>query len=175
MARALVALKVKVGLIGSGRDAGKHEYPDFDSISVSIRRGLRWQDFIQTHGVGWQYDFGGHNSDTVDSPFGVRFGLIIVPQNFATAALAAFPTTVTQLTEVQATAFYDNDSKHAREADVTVFADRLVPIQIKLQRGQVLTQADEDALDPTKKVAGVVENPNKNWVRFKASRGFTIL
>lgn len=169
----LVALKVKIGIIETGRRAGKHKYPDFDSIDSTIRKGIPWQEYVDKFGTGWHYDSGGHDADTIKSPFGERFGMLLVPQDFAGAALAAFPTTVTRLTEAEAEDFFDNDA-HNQDSDVSVDAERLVPIQIKLQRNIALSPADLDALDPTSKTAGVVNNPRRTWARYKALLGFTL-
>lgn len=98
------ALKVKIGL----KPDGSADYPNFGSLASVQASGLDWSRYIDTHGKGWMYDkSSGHNDDDVDSPAGQQWGLLVVPEAFATEAVAAFPATCERITEAALEAFHD--------------------------------------------------------------------
>jgi hypothetical protein len=105
----LTAIKVKIGL--QNKDGRlEHAYPNFNSIAPALRQSMDWSLFIDLFG-GWKYDkVAGHQEDDVagGSPRGVWFGLLLVPADFATEAVALFPGEVSKLSGVDATTFYES-------------------------------------------------------------------
>ena len=88
MARNLVPLKVRIGLHGNGHA----KYPDFNSLKTIQDIGVDWSVYVDMYGDGWLYDKkSGHRDDTPDSPFGQQWGVLLVPEEFASEAAKAFP------------------------------------------------------------------------------------
>ena len=120
----LVALRIKIGRAFNGKQM-QNDYPDFNSLPGSVRDNMDWSCFIDQF-TKWQYDkksgFGegdGYNPDMTK-----QFGVFCVPESFATAALAAFPDTVEQLSEADLQTFYD-DRVHDGDAEIKYDADTL--------------------------------------------------
>jgi len=111
MARELVPLKVKIGI----KENGQAKYPDFNQLQVVKDSGMDWSKYVDIQGLGWHYDkTSGHKEETVDSPFGQQWGVLIVPKVFVTEATTTFPDDCTKLTESELEDFYNNKA-HAHE------------------------------------------------------------
>ena len=113
----LVALKIEIKRKAVGNST-HNDYPDFNSLPGSVRGEMDWCHFIDQF-TAWQYDhksgFGesdGYNPDPL-----VQYGVFCVPQDFADAALAAFPTRVVQLDEVELEQFYEQRA-HEQEPEL---------------------------------------------------------
>ena len=168
----LVPIKVKIGLKSNGHAL----YPDFNTLPIVIASGLDWAIYIdRNYKPAWLYDCCGHQEEEPGSPLGTQFGMILVPAAFAAEAVAAFPATVSQLSEAEATTFYD--TKHAKEFDEEIL-DEVVLSAIKAKKEFVppipLTAQQNKALDPTDDTPGVRPNQDKTFVGFKSRRGITI-
>lgn len=164
-----VPLRVRIGL----KPDGSADYPDFNTLAAVVASGLDWSIYIDRLGLSWQYERLGHDDDTAQSPRGVRFGLLLVPGDFADQAELAFPAVVTKLTEGQASSFYDN--RHAVDIqDEEIDLPILNRIRRKQELGGTLNAQQLAALDPTSRERGVRENSLKTWARFKTKIGFTI-
>jgi len=181
MARTLTGLRVKIGL-KSNRQA---DYPDFGSLPVVQASGGDWSFYVDREGEGWHYDqTSGHSEDTPGSPVGQQFGLLIIPEQFAIEAVAAFPTVCTRLTETQTEAFYDNRA-HVREADNRQDDNALLSLRQELELLKELAAAGDDvtarrnalraklraAIDPDREEPGIHRNKLKTWIRRKAAHG----
>ncbi len=187
----LVAIKVKIPL----NAIGQHDYPNFNSLPGAVRANMDWSKFIDAHGTGWHYDkVCGHGyTDEDNAEVAVNhehrnldrscwFGAICVPEAFALAAEAAFPTLVTLMDEASFTSFYD-DRAHAHESEETVDKDILDSILTQQQAeaagllpaptSQKL-QARNDALNPAKPNRGIRKNMNRRFADYKSSRGITL-
>lgn len=169
----LVGLKVRIGLTKNGHAA----YPDFRRLEVIKAAQMDWSKYVDMHGGGWAYGMVGHQEASVDSPQGEQWGVLLVPDVFATEAEAAHPDTCTILTEAETTDFHDNESKAAEQDDESVDADALLNITAVLGALQALpesTTAREQvqlnklrkALDPSDRARGVTKNKG----RFLADR-----
>lgn len=170
MARELAGIKVKIGL----DNKGFAKYPDFNSLTVVKDSGLDWAKYVDVHGLGWHYDdTSGHKDDTLDSPFGQQWGLLMAPETFADEAVAAFPAEVAKLTEVELEDFFDNKA-HVNEPDELLDEQVLSGIKLKQDLGQALTAQQTKALDPTNDVPGIRQNRRKTWQDYKALKGVTV-
>lgn len=167
--RTLVPLKVKIKLGSEGA-----KYPDFNQIAPAIRENMDWSHFIDNHGVGWHYDqTSGLGEDSVDSPFGEQWGMMIVPSAFATEAVSKFPNEVEVLTENLAEMFYDEKAHVKDEAEI-VNVEALQAIKVREDLGEDMTAKKAKALNPNELEAGVRKNKSKTWSDFKALKNIII-
>jgi len=163
----LVPIKVKIGL----KADGSAEYPDFNSLPSVVGD---WSEYIDTFvRPAWLYDCCGHQEAEPDSPVGMQWGMILVPAAMATEAVTAFPLKVSQLTEAECTAFYDD--QHGKDFEDEEIDEKIVStLKIKQDLGQTLSTQQVSALDPTTDTPGIRKNWRKTWVDFKAKRAITI-
>ena len=170
MARELVGIKVKIGLKANGHA----KYPTFNDLPIVKASGMDWSKYVDVMGLGWHYDkTSGHKEETQDSPFGQQWGMLIIPEEFATQAVAVFPADVTRLTEVELEDFYDNKA-HAHEPDELFDEQVLTGIKMKQDLGIALTTQQVKALDPNDDTPGIRKNKNKKWANKKSIVGVTI-
>lgn len=178
----LVPLQVRIGLkTADGRLM--HKYPDFNSLSPSVRGHTDWSVYIDQFG-GWHYDkVAGHSDhdpkdvgdDRFDSPQGTWLGLMLVPEEFANAAVKKFPDTCEIVNEEAAATFYDVRvavNQPAVHEDVEV----LQAMAAKKQLGQ-LDETDSEyvqAMDVSHPSRGRRVNHMKTWDSMKQRRGFKI-
>ncbi len=161
--RSLKAIKVKIGL----KENGHAKYPNFNQIPATIRNNLDWSHYVDTYGLGWHYDkTSGHRESTTDSPYGQQWGVLIVPEAFASEALNLFPDDVTPLTEAELEDFYDNKA-HIKEPDEVIHREALEGIKAKQDLKLDLTLDQLRALDPDDSTPGIVKNRKKRWKDFK--------
>ena len=186
MPRQLAALKVKIGTNADG----SAKYPSFNSLQSIIDSGLDWAKYIDSKGTGWHFDkCCGHREEDAESPLGMQWGLLLVPEQFATEAAAAFPSVCSRLTEQQCEAFFDHRVA-AEEEDELEDEQALQRLERKLRLLKELDGTDESpadyaaslkkirrqikrALDPDNRTRGVKRNPRANWARFKATHAVT--
>ena len=165
----LVPLQVKIGLDSKNF----HKFPDFNTLSSVVRDGVDWSVFIDRFG-GWHYDqVCGHAQEDITSARGNWNGMLMVPDNFAQAAVAAFPDECFILTELDATDFYDTRG-HVRDPAIKEDARVLQSIKAKVDLGIEQTQDDVDALDPEHPSPGRRNNPKKTFAGFKTDQGITV-
>jgi len=163
MAKELIPIRVRIGI----KPNGHADYPNFNSISSGIRQGLDWSHYVDIYGLAWHYDkTSGHKENTIDSPLGQQWGVLIVPPDFAEAAISQFPDRVTKLTEAELGDFYDNKA-HVREPDEVIDEKVLSGIQAKQDLGLPLTTQQTAVLDPEDDTPGIVRNKKKTWAEFK--------
>lgn len=168
--RELVPIKVKIGL---GND-GSAKYPDFNLINIDIRKKLDWSKYVDIFGLGWHYDKTcGHKEDSIDSPYGQQWGVLIVPKDFAIEAINKFPEVI-KLTETELEAFYNNCA-HCHESDELINDKILQSIKIKKDLNIPLTDHQKKALDPKDKTPGIQKNEKKFWKDFKKLTNVNIL
>lgn len=166
----IVPIRVKIGLKSSGPGA---LYPDFGTLASVIASGLDWSVYVDNNGSGWLYDKCGHREEEPGSPFGIQFGVLLVPDVFATEAAAAFPSEVTIITEAQLENFYN--TKHAKDfEDEEIKLPIVDRVRAKQALGQTLTQRQLRSIDPSDNTPGIRLNIRKRWVDFKSLTGFTI-
>lgn len=171
----LVPIKVKLGT----RRNGEADHPNFNILSVVQSSGVDWSKYIDINGSGWLYDNScGHKEfrtegNEWDSPNGIQWAIALVPQQFATEAIAVYPDKVEQIDELRCEAFYD--SYHAKDFDEEeIDTDKLNAIKAKEDAGVLLSPADLDARNPVTETRGIRKNKRKHWVDFKAMKGYTI-
>jgi hypothetical protein len=168
----LVPLKVKIGL----RSNGHADHPDWMQLPLAATE--KPADHII---ISWKYDkTSGHQEETLDSPFGMQWGMILVTEQFATEAVATFPELVTVLTEVEATSFWE-EKAHAHMPENRIDTDYLQGLKAEkdLRTGAGLSVVDVDnailkALDPDNEELGVRKNKMKYWDDAKIALGVTI-
>lgn len=169
--RDLVPIKVKIGL----KENGHAKYPDFNQLDCVMDSELDWAFYINIQGMGWHYDKQcGHKEEDSTSPFGMQWGVLIIPKIFADEAIAMFPDVVTKLTEAKLTSFY-NDRAHAHEPDEEINKGILQDIKAKQDLGLPLTPEQENALDPTTETRGIRKNKKKKWSDYKKLKGIKIV
>lgn len=170
----LKGIQVKIGLKTVG---GKllHDFPDFNKITSAIRDEMDWSHFVDKFG-GWHYDqIAGHSDDdpTNESPTGTWIGMLLVPESFATEAIALFPGRVKSWTELECQTFYEQRA-HVRESEIKEDVETLQAIVAKRNLNIVETQADRDALNPDHPSSGRRRNKEKTWGGFKTQRGINL-
>ncbi len=168
---AHVAIKVRIGL----KPNGHAEYPNFNSLVASVRDGVDWSVFVDKHG-GWHYDqVAGHaDEDTAESsPVGMQWGMLVVPEEFADAAVAMFPSDVTVLDDANAGTFYETRA-HVRDQAIHESLEIIQGIKAKRDLGIVEDQQDRDALNPDHPSSGRRRNKTKTWAGFKTNRGLSV-
>lgn len=175
--RDLVALKFSSGIHevdGKDTKAGHASYPDFNQVSSATRKGMDWCRYIDTYGIGMQYDKTcGHKNESADSPYGHQCCVIAVPQDFATEALTLFPGELKQLTPAEFEAFY-NDKAHAHEPAEHIDIDVLDAIAQKEKLGLAVPEKAA-AIDVTKETRGIRKNHEKLWADKKVKAGVNIV
>ncbi len=163
MTRTLAAVKVSIGLDGKG-----HKYPEFNRLPIVQQSGIDWSYYVDQQGLSWHYDHCcGHKIATVESPFGMQFGVLMIPEDFAVQAVATFPEVVTRLSEAELKAFYDTHG-HGHENELLIDNDIVEGLQLIEGRGLKLTADQLKSLDPKDKKPGICKNPRRYWKDFKA-------
>ncbi len=179
MQRDLVALKL---IVGTDPVTGHAEYPNFNLVSTTIRKGMDWSKYLDVFGGGMHYDKTcGHKDESVESPYGEQVCCMCVPQDFATEALNLFPAKVSELTPVEFEVFYD-EKAHAHEPDETINDNALNGLNaqrtLKVAVGEDVTALDvriRKALDPNDITeAGVKKNVKKTWNDAKTAEGINL-
>lgn len=172
----LVCLKVK---IGAKQETGKRgesrrvaAYPSFNELPDGIRDGMDWSHFVDQYG-GWHYDCCGHDEEDEESPRGMQWGMILVPEDFANAAVERWPDQCSILDGRQAEAFYE--SRVTRdEPDVIEDLDVLQVIAAKRQAGLAEDDSDRAALDPDNPKRGRRKNDRKKFADMLKKRGLKL-
>jgi len=170
----LKGLKVKITQVASGAKAGQHLYPAFNSLAVIISSGMDWSRYVDVYGKGWKYDkTSGHKDDSVGSPLGQQWGLLLVPAAFADQAVAAFPSECTILTDVEIGTFWE-EKVTVYDNSVITEAEVLTAIKARDDLSIARTAEDVKALDPDDPTPGVINNKEKLWADYKTKHGVTI-
>lgn len=184
----LVALKVKIGLHAHG--AAK--YPDFGQLPIVKASGADWSHWIDANGSGWHYSKCGHKEHEDDSPFGEQWGMLLIPAEFATQAVAMFPEQCSVLNDVEAGEFYeqkccrdmpevkhDVDTLNGMAAEITLLkalSENTTGAE-KAKHVKLLSDAmarAAKAIDPDHDAPGIKKNVDKSWDSHKAKRGYTV-
>lgn len=167
----LVPLKVKIALkTEKGRRV--HAYPPFNEIPAELRDNTDWCYFVDLYG-GWHYDCCGHDEDDEESPRGVWFGMLIVPEAFAIAAVEQWPEQCSILNEQQAEQFYEGRVT-VNEPDVIEDLEVLQVIAAKRQAGIAEDESDRAALDPDNPKRGRRKNDRKRFADMLKKRGLKL-
>lgn len=181
----LTGIKVKIGLSG-----GTHDFPNFNTLPVVIASGIDWAYYVDMYGTGWVYDkITGHSDETIESPMGIWFGCLLIPQQFATEAIAAFPLLCTALTEVEYQDFYDNKAmvrlpENLYDETAVASSDREVRNLDEISAADPSDVPKRDAadaarvrrgraLDPADETPGLRKNHKRYWVDHKLKSGIT--
>ncbi len=175
----LVPLKVKILIKGKEwsnyKQRGHAFYPDFNLLQCIIDAGLDWSYYVDQYGGGWHYDKqSGHKEEDGDnSPHGLQWGVLLVPEEFAEQAEALYPKQTEIISEAEFETFY-NDRAHAHEASEKLDADILAGIKSKQDLGLDITAEQTAALNPEDPTPGIVKNKNKIFTDYKTVTGITI-
>ncbi len=197
----LVPIKIKI----TRKASGGHLYPGFNGDAACVAAmspHLDWSIYFDAEGSGWHYDRqsglgevcdGAHATHANTDP-STWYGCVLVPQAFANAAIAAFPTLVAAVDEDSFASFYD-DRAHAHEVTEHLDADVLTAIETRIRLEQM---QDDEAIEAGKKPGiaapseaikaarakcldpaeqnyhGIRTNLRKTWASWKGTKGFTI-
>jgi hypothetical protein len=167
----LVPLHVLIGL----EDNGMHKFPAFNDIPNVIRGNSDWSHFVDRFG-SWHYDSQcGHADHDPENgtPVGMWCGMVLVPKNFADAAVEKFPDECSVMSEADAEKFYD-ERAHAHQPEINDSTDVLQAIAAKRALGIDDSDEDVNALDPDHPAAGRRRNKTKTWKGFKKQRGIEL-
>ena len=160
---------------------GKIVYPAFNTIEpATLLKGLDWAYYVDVYGTGWHYDqCCQFEVDTIESPFGVMYGLLMLPSDFAVAALKQFPDLVTKLTETEMQTFYDNHA-HVNDPALRVNEDALKAFYYKVVFNITLTAEETANLGKAMNendltAPGLTKNIKKKWSDYKAALNIEIV
>jgi hypothetical protein len=176
MARDLVALKFNAGIHTvdtANHKMGHAKYPDFNKVPSAIRKGMDWCSYIDTFGIGMQYDKCCGHKEAGETPFGEQSCVIAVPADFADAAMVALPGELTELTVKEFETFYDTKA-HAHESLETIDKEVIDAIAQKESLGLPVPEK-ADAVDVKSNARGIRKNHNKFWVDKKVKAGVVVL
>lgn len=182
----LTGLKVKIGL----KDNAQHKFPTFNELPVVIASGVDWAYYVDMFGLGWCYDKKyGHKDEGPDTPAGEWWGCLLVPQQFATEAVAEFPTECSAMTEAEYQDFHDtramiktpennSDDSAINEAktefDVAQRLSNEAPgDQTKKARVDTAEIKLSKVLDRDDDTPGVRKNYKRYWSDHKVKSGIT--
>ena len=130
----LVPIKVKIGL----RANGHADHPNWNMLNIT-------NPDSHMHN-GWHYDKScGHKESSVDSPFGMQWGMLLVTAAFAKEAMRVFPSLVTEMTPAEAEAFW-NTKVRAHMPENSSDLNTLQALQVELDLKKSLAQ-DTTALE----------------------------
>jgi hypothetical protein len=171
-------MKVKLTL----GDNNTYVYPDFNQLDVIMAlpqlvvngRNITWNKYVDRY-RGWLFD---RTSDFftdsgVDNPWGVCYGLLIVPTTFVTQAVTAFPDECTALTEPELADFYDNKVQIYAPEEI-IDSNILQGIVAKDTLLIARTNHDGKALDPNDDTPGIVKNKYKTWDLYKVYKNINL-
>lgn len=169
--RNLVPIKITIGI----KQDGAAQYPDFNTLASVQASGMDWSRYVDVEGLGWHYDSCcGHKTDTVDSPFGQQFGILITPKAFADEAIVAFPLVVFKQTKLETQVFYDTHVTQD-QPEQEIDGDILTAIKIHRDLGLVDEAWMTRAIDPTTDDRGIRKNTRKFWRDYSALVGVVIV
>ena len=167
----LVPLKVKIGL-KADRRRRTHAYPPFNEIPEELRDGMDWCHFVDQYG-GWHYDTIGHDEEDSESPRGVWFGMLLVPEAFANEAVTRWPEQCSILGEAQATQFYEGRVT-INEPEIIEDLEALQIIAAKRQAGIPEDESDIAALSLDNPRRGRTRNRRKKFADMLAMKGLRL-
>lgn len=176
MAITIVPIKVKIGQ----RANGHADHPAWENLPLAATATP--EETIKSHmHCTWRYDKTcGHQEESVDSPYGMQWGMLCVTPQFANEAVAAFPGIVSVMTEAEASDFWDNKAcSHIPENQVDEKTLNALNIEYQLREklGQSLTALSAkitNALDPLDNEPGLKKNKIKKWTDAKITMGFVV-
>lgn len=170
----LVALRIQIELQGS-----TWTYPDFDKITPAYRGNVRWQEFIDRYG-GWYYDqcCDFMETDAENPDEGIKIGCFLVPKDFAIEAVEMFGDSVSILDEATFEKFHDDRAQIHQpvekiDSDV-VNGLRAKYGQIGMLDPSVMTQEEQEMLNPEHPRLGIVKNKKRKFADVKASKNLIL-
>ncbi len=168
----LISIKVKIGL----RPNGHADHPNWSQLPLAQTVDPATHMFH-----GWKYDkTSGHAESTPDSPFGIQFGVVLVTKQFATEALAIFPSLIEVLTEAELEIFWD-DKVHGHLPSERIDIDILQALNVERQLLRNIGRPTIDidiqirkALDPNDRHPGKRKDHMRRWQDAKLRLDVTI-
>lgn len=165
----LVALRIKIGL----RPNRNADYPDFNQLPIIKTSGIDWSIWVDTFGLGWCYDKTcGHADSGPDSPRGMQWGCLMVPQEFAEQAQAMFGETCTCIKSDEFEKFYDEKAMAHIDnniVDVKIVSGLKDTLELMEKSGAstsdiaVMKLKIKNAIDPNSHEPGITKNHHKKW------------
>ena len=170
---------VPIKVILKRRANGEADWPDFNVIEASKRDNKPWSKFIDSGGTSWLYD----KIDNLGTGAANGTACTLIPEDFADAAVEAYPATVSIMSEADFETFYE---ERAVVRMPTEFLDTEV-LQGIVARKQLedLGEAPEPSaeivaarakcLDPTEQnYRGIRKNLRKKWADAKTDMNVSI-
>jgi len=175
----LTPIKVKIGL----RPNGNADHPDWTRLPF-IRKDADTKAFGP---FSWVYDKACGHQETRsdgsqwDSPHGMQWGCMLVTKKFADAVILEFPDTISRITEADFEDFFNTKSRghlpefrYVKDALASLKSERDLLIDLGRDTAEVDARINK-ALDPADPTLGKNEQRDKNWIKFKAQHGITII
>lgn len=163
----LVPIKVKIGL----RANGYADHPQWTLLPM-INNEEQAKQYIP---YGWMYDkSSGHTESRIehnswDSPIGMQWGCLLVTEAFAKEAIETFPSSITEITELEFEEFYNSKSRaHMSENDynIQVLEGLKLEYDLKMINNENVIEVKQriaKAVDPSDSNPGVTKNKEKVW------------
>ena len=169
----LVPIKVKIGL----RPNGHADHPDW--YKLPLAKNIEPATQMSS---GWHYDkTSGHKESSLNSPFGMQWGLLFVTPLFAKEAKEVFPDLITELTEIEAKDFWNNKcTAHIPEnkIDVNILQAFQVELSLRKELNQDVIELKTKiikALDPNDSEPGIKKNKQKMFKDAKQVLDITVV
>ena len=169
---------VPIKVILPVRPNGHLDWPAFNELPTEVRQGLEWSRYIDQCGIGWHYD----KVDNLGNGASHDTACTCVTEDFADAAIIAFPERVSRIDEVDFERFYD-DRAHLHEETEVLDRDVLQAIRARVEleekgvapppSSEILTLRQQ-ALDPAAPQRGIRKNPRRRWADARELLGVTI-
>lgn len=163
---------VPIKVILKRRANGEADWPNFNVIDSAKRDGKPWSKFIDSGGIGWLYD----KIDNLGTGAPNGTACTLIPEDFANAAVAEFPTLVSIISEVDFETFYEERAV-VRMPTEFLDTDVLQGIVARKQLedlgeapapSQEIVDARAKCLDPSEQnYRGIRKNLKKKWADAK--------
>lgn len=171
---------VPIQVILKRRANGEADWPNFNAIESSLRDHKPWSKFIDASGIGWLYD----KVENLGTGAENGVACTLVPEDFANAAVALFPTIVSILDEADFEVFHDTRAmvrtpiEHL-DTDILqgiVARKQLEDLGIAPAPSQEIVEARTKCLDPSEQNhRGIRKNLKKKWADNKGELNVEVL
>jgi hypothetical protein len=160
------------------KNDGAADWPKFNQIDASIRKGQKWSHYIDNLGIGWYYD----KVDNLGTGHIHGTAMTMVPEDFAEAAVALFPDKVTICSEEEIEAFWETRvTVNDPVEDVDLEALQAIQVRAQLESLGVAPAPTEEqkaertaAIDPNDDKRGIRKNKRKTWKDAKKELRFSV-
>ena len=170
---------VPIKVILKRRANGEADWPDLNIIEASKRDNKPWSKFIDSNGISWLYD----KIDNLGTGAANGTACTLVPKDFADAAVLAYSTLVSIISEADFEIFYEERAV-VRMPTEFLDTDVLQGIAARKQLEDLgeapapsaeIIAARAKCLDPTEQnFRGIRKNLRKKWDDAKTDMNVTV-